>query len=64
MRDFIDFVKDIVKDGYQQVNQQDVGDEQVHRHGDGRDPPARDALPVAHVFTARRGDFRCEHLPV
>lgn len=64
MRDFIDFVKDIVKDGDKEVYEQNVRDEEVHRHRDGGYPAARDALLVADVHAARGVDVRREHLPV
>lgn len=64
MRDFIDFVKYIVKDGYQEVYEENIGDEQVYRHCNGRDPSSRDALMLVHLNTARRVDVASEHLTV
>lgn len=49
MRDFIDFVKYIVKDGNEEIYEQNIGDEEVYRHDDRRDPAARDAFVVLDV---------------
>lgn len=64
MRDFVDFVKDIIKDGYQEVYKQDIGDEQVRRHGYRCDPSARDTLGIVHIFSALRVDLGREHLTI
>lgn len=64
MRDFIDFIKYIVKDCNEEVYEQNVGDEEVYRHGDGGDPPACHALGVANVLPAGGVDFRREYLTV
>lgn len=64
MRDFIDFVKYIVKDGYQEVYEEDIGDEQIYRHYNGRDPSSRDAFMLVHFNTARRVDVPGKHFTV
>lgn len=64
MRDFIDFIKYVIKYGNEQVYEQYIGHEQIYCHGDGGDPPSGDALPVCHVEPALGVNVRGEHLPV
>lgn len=64
MRDFIDFVKNIVKDGDKKIDKEYVRNEEVDRHRDRCDPTAGDALMVADTEPALRVDVRREHFPV
>lgn len=64
MRDFIDFVKDIIKDRDEEIYEQDVRDEEVYRHRDGCDPSACHALGVSDTGPTGRIDIVREHLTV
>lgn len=64
MRDFVDFIKNIVKDCNEEVDEQDIGDKEVDRHGNRGDPFANHTLLVTDVLAARRVDLWCEHLTV
>lgn len=64
MRDFIDFIKYVIKYCYEQVYEQNIRDQEVYGHRDGRDPSARDTLVVVHLQTTHGVNVRREHLPV
>lgn len=64
MRDFIDFVKYIVKDGYQEVYEEDICDEQIYRHCNRRDPSSSDAFMLVHLNTASRVDVPGKYFTV
>lgn len=64
MRDFIDFIKDIIKDSDKEVNEEYIGHEEVHRHRYGRNPSPGHTLFVPDPQTARWINVRGKHFPV
>lgn len=64
MRDFVDFIKYIVKDRNEEIDEQNIGNQEISGHGDGGDPLANHAFPVTDVHATRRVNIRSKNLAI